>query len=83
MEKVLELGRFRIKASLIKDKKGRKGYFIAESDLKEKSKVRLTPSKSRKKSDAVSPVEKSLTELRQYVDGKLTVRTIDEFLKTL
>jgi hypothetical protein len=87
MEKVLELGGIKFKATPAKDKNGRKGYFIAESDLKKTRKSRLISPKpnkaSSKKSYGQSLVEDSLSEMRQYIDGKVKVRPIDEFLKTL
>ncbi len=87
MEKVLEVGNIRIKASSAKDKQGRSGYFIAEADLRGNKNARYVAYKSKvsrhKKPVKESVVNEALKEMRQYVDGKLKVRPIDEFLKTL
>ena len=76
----------KIKAKVAKDKSGRKGYFIAESDLRKNRNVRVVHLSSTKIIDTnkIRPDVKGIVEeLRSYKDGKIKLRSLDEFLKTL
>ena len=75
-----------IKARATKDSRGRKGYFIAETEILKNRKIKVVRSITKKISQPgkISPEAKEiLDELRDYKDGKTKLRTLDEFLKTL
>jgi co-chaperonin GroES (HSP10) len=87
MEQAIKVGNLLIKARIARDKKGRNGYFITDSAIKKSkgievvsySKKPLKPTKEKVRLE----VEQSLKELRDYKDGKLKLRSIDEYLKTI
>jgi hypothetical protein len=75
-----------IKVKATKDSHGRRGYFIAEADLRKNRKIEVVRSIGKKISqpNKLSPEAKEiLDELRDYKYGKTKLRTLDEFLKTL
>jgi hypothetical protein len=81
MEQILNVGGLSIKASPAIDKKGRKGYFISQRNLKD---IKATVSTKKTKPTSIRPeVEQSLKEMRDYKDGKLKPRSIDEVLQSI
>lgn len=80
MEQILNVGGLSIKASPALDKKGRKGYFISQRNLKN---IKATVSTKKVKPSIRPKVEQSLKEMRDYKDGKLKPRFIDEVLQSI
>ncbi len=87
MDRILKIGDVLIKASATKDKKGRAGYFIGDSDTRNNKYAAVVVRKRRsaKSNDSkMHPeVEQSLKEMGDYKDGKVKLRSIDEYLKTI
>lgn len=83
MEQIIKVGGVSVKASPAKDKKGRKGYFFTQKNLKNIKPI-VSSKKTKTINSALSPkVEQSLKEMRDYKDGKLTPRSIDEVLRSI
>ena len=83
MEKILKVGDISIQVSPAKDKNGRKGFFISQKNLKN-IKVTITSKKIKVPQSAIRPeVEQSLREMRDYKNGKLTPRSIDDVLRSI
>lgn len=83
MEAIIKVGGVSIKASPAKDKQGRKGYFIYQRNLNT-PKISIQEKKSKSLNNHISfEVEQSLQEMRDYKNGKLTPRSIDEVLRSI
>jgi hypothetical protein len=86
MEDVLKVGDISIKATPAKDKKGRKGYFITNAEIRKKTRIVVVkqPKKSKKATSSISPdVLELLDEMNAHIQGKIKPRPLDEFLTTV
>jgi hypothetical protein len=89
MEQLIKVGDVSIKATSAKDRKGRKGYFIVASEISKNARVAVLPPRKQKstlpKSSAqIRPeVKELLREMKYYKEGKIKLRTFDEFIKTV
>ena len=95
MEQLIQVNGINIRAIEAKDSNGRKGYFIAKTDMpKSKSTKALVVSKlakkintSPKKNSSIDVVRPEIIELvkkmEAYKDGKQNVRSFDEFIQTV
>lgn len=74
----------KIKAKPMRDEKGRRGFFVAEADLKKKKNVAVILNRTKKKPKKISAeAQEVIKELQDIIDGKLKPRPVDDFLKTL
>jgi hypothetical protein len=89
MEQLIKVGDVSIKATSAKDRKGRKGYFIMASEISKNSRVAVLPPPKQKptlwkSSSEIRPeVKELLKEMKDYKEGKIKLRTFDEFIKTV
>jgi tRNA U34 5-carboxymethylaminomethyl modifying GTPase MnmE/TrmE len=95
MEQLIQVNGVNIRAIEAQDRNGRKGYFIAKTDLpKNKITKALVVSKLTKKIntspkknssiDAMRPeIIELVNEMGAYRDGKKNVRSFDEFIRTV
>jgi hypothetical protein len=90
MEKVISVKGVNIRVKAAKDKRGRKGYFVAEKDLPANAVIKETVSVGKatvvkkKTTPSLRPeVVELLSELNDYKDGKIKTRSFDEFIESL
>ncbi len=90
MEQVLRVGDISIKATMVRNRKGRKGYFIDASELANNARVvivdKSAPKKTSrtKRSSTIRPdVQELLDEMKEYKEGRINLRSFDEFIKTV
>jgi hypothetical protein len=82
------VGDISMKATPAKDKKGRKGYFITNTEIRKKARIvvvkQTTKSRSKKAASAISPdVLELLDEMNAHIRGKIKPRPLDEFLRAV
>ncbi|WP_333821248.1 hypothetical protein [Ohtaekwangia sp.] len=94
MRQVIQVRGVSIKASPAKDKSGREGFFIAKSELtkskakdviviktvraKKTTSKKTTPTKRVAQKQIRPEVQDLLTEMKDYKDGKLKLRSLDD-----